>query len=334
MNNLQAAGKSLPLWAVHLLMLAAATLVSTSFTVGKAIAPGMDPAILTLVRFILASLLFLPYIYRQYGLKFPSPAALARYSIISGALVAFFWLMFLSLRFTTALNTSVIFTLVPGISGIYSAIILRERLGRYRLIALLLAMIGAIWVIFEGDIQKLLQLQLGRGDLIFFYGCLFMAAYTPLVKLLHRGEPMAVMTFWVTVTGSFWLLILGGNRLFGVPWQSIEPLVWYGIVYLAIFCTIITFFLTQISTLSLGPTRVMAYSYLYPPLVIIIDRFLGHGLPPLRTIIGVLIIVPAMLIVQSGATNGVQGETRAGVFRGPRKEHPSSPPSPLEGRKS
>ena len=39
-----------------------------------------------------------------------------------------------------------------------------------------------------------------------------MAAYTPLVKLLHRGEPMAVMTFWVLVTGSFWLLILGGNR--------------------------------------------------------------------------------------------------------------------------
>lgn len=303
MINIQAAGRPLHLWVFHLLMLVAAILVSTSFTVGKAIAAGLDPAILTLIRFILASFLFLPYIQRQYGLSIPPLAALVRYSAISGALVAFFWLMFLALRSTTALNTSVIFTLVPGISGIYSAVILRERLGRYRLTALLLAMIGALWVIFEGDMQKLLHLQLGKGDLIFFYGCLFMAAYTPLVKLLHRGEPMAVMTFWVLVTGSFWLLVLGGNRLFSVNWQDIELLIWSGIIYLAIFCTIITFFLTQISTLSLGPTRVMAYSYLYPPLVLIIDWSLGHGLPPLKTIIGVLIIVPAMLIVQSGTSS-------------------------------
>ncbi len=301
MNNPQCAGKPIPLWGFHVLMLVTATLVSTSFTVGKAIAAGLDPAILTLIRFVLASLLLLPYIHRRYGIKRPSSAALARYSIISGALVAFFWLMFLSLRSTTALNTSVIFTLVPGISGIYSAIILKERLGRYRLMALLFAMTGAMWVIFHGDIQRLFQLQLGPGDLIFFYGCLFMAAYTPLVKLLHRGEPMAVMTFWVLVTGSFWLLILGGNHLFAVQWQSVDLLVWNGIIYLAIFCTIITFFLTQISTLSLGPTRVMAYSYLYPPLVIIINWSLGHGLPPLRTIIGVLIIVPAIVIVQRGA---------------------------------
>ena len=38
--------------------LLAATLVSTSFTVGKAIASGLDPIILTLVRFLIAALLF------------------------------------------------------------------------------------------------------------------------------------------------------------------------------------------------------------------------------------------------------------------------------------
>ena len=293
---------ALPLWAFHILMLVAAIIVSTSFTVGKAIADGLDPAILTLIRFFLASLLFLPYIYRRYGLDRPSLAALGRYSFISGVLVAFFWLMFLSLRSTTALNTSVIFTLVPGISGIYSAIILQERLGRYRLIALFLAMTGALWVIFQGDITKLLSLELGKGDLIFFYGCLFMAAYTPLIKLLHRGESMAIMTFWILATGTLWLLLLGGNRLAAVDWQGIAPIIWYGIIYLAIFSTIITFFLTQIATIRLGPTRVMAYSYLYPPLVLIIDWFFGHGMPPIRTIIGVLVIVPAMIIVQRGVT--------------------------------
>ena len=302
MGHVTGKARTLPLYTVHILIFIAAVLVSTSFTVGKAIAAGLDPAVLTLIRFILAALLFSPYIHRSYGMQWPGFSALLRYSIISGALVAFFWLMFLSLRFTSALNTSVIFTLVPGISSIYSAVLLRERLGKYRLMALAVAMSGALWVIFHGDLEKLITLQLGKGDLIFFWGCLFMAAYTPLVKLLHRGEPMAVMTFWVLVTGSIWLLILGGNRLISVEWRSIETIVWAGIVYLAIFCTIITFFLTQIATMYLGPTRVMAYSYLYPPLVLIIDWSLGHGIPPLKTIIGVLVIVPAIVIVQKGAS--------------------------------
>jgi len=293
---------SKPLWMLHLLMLVTASLVSTSFTVGKAIAAGLDPVILTLIRFLLAALLFFPYVRYRFVIKKPSGRDLGRYSLISGALVMFFWLMFDALRSTTALNTSVIFTLVPGISGMYSAILLRERLGRYRILALGLAMTGAIWVIFQGELGRLLALQLGRGDLIFFVGCLFMAAYTPLVRLLHRGESMVVMTFWVLVTGCFWLLLLGLPRMFHVQWHEVTMLTWAGVVYLAVFCTIITFFLTHYMTVRLGPTRVMAYSYLYPPLVVLIDWLFGKGLPPLRTMAGVLIIVPAMIIVQRGVS--------------------------------
>ena len=296
-----AAAAAPSLWTLHLLMLLAATLVSTSFTVGKAIASGLDPIILTLIRFMLAALLFLPYVQGRFGLAWPGWRALGRYSIISGALVMFFWLMFESLRYTTAFNTSIIFTLVPGISGMYSAVILRERLGRYRLVALVLAMAGALWVIFQGDIGKLLALELGRGDIIFFIGCLFMAAYTPLIKLLHRGEAMAVMTFWVLVTGSLWLLPPALDRFPAVRWFEVAPQIWWGILYLAIFCTIITFFLTQVATMRLGPTRVMAYSYLYPPLVLAIEWFYGHGLPPARTLTGVLVIILAMVVVQRGA---------------------------------
>ena len=289
------------LWLIHALMLLAAGLVSTSFTVGKAIATGMDPAVLTLVRFIIAALLFLPLIRHQYGLKLPHGRTLLYYSIISFALTGFFWLMFLSLRFTTALNTGVIFTLVPGISGIYSAILLRERLGKYRIMAMFPATIGAIWVLFHGSLKRLLAFDLNSGDPIFFCGCLLMAFYTPLVKLLHRDEPMAVMTFWILVTGSGWLLLFSGYRLHSVPWGNISAQVWIGIVYLAVFCTIVTFFLSQLATLYLGPTRVMAYSYLYPPFILILDWIFSHQLPPLQTLPGIALIVVAMFIVQHGA---------------------------------
>ncbi|NNK94374.1 MAG: DMT family transporter, partial [Desulfobacterales bacterium] len=248
---------------IHLLMLVCATLVSTSFIVGKIIAATLDPAALTLVRFIIAALILLPIIARRHGVQ-TTRKALLRYGLISGSLVIFFWCMFLSLRYTSALNTSVLFTLVPGLSGMYAALIVKERLGRARLLALSIGLVGAIWVIFRGDLQELLSLSWNRGDSIFFAGCLAMGLYTPLVKMLHRGEPMEVMTFWVLVTGIVWLLPIGGFALTQVTWSGVPASTWAWVVYLAVFSTVVSFYITQFAIPIIGPTRTMAYSYLYP----------------------------------------------------------------------
>lgn len=294
-NEQRGGTHSLPF--IHVLMVISATLVSTSFTVGAAITAELDPVLLTLVRFVLAATLFAPWIHYKYGLGFSLSLA-ARCSLISGCLVVFFCSMFLSLRYTTALNTSVIFALVPSFSGLYALILLGERLKREQLLALFCGVAGVVWVVFRGDLSQLLTLEWNRGDLVFLGGCIVLGLYTPLVKILHRGEPMAVMTFWVLVTGSLWLVIFSGNKLMLLDWRAVPYLVWGGIAYLAVFTTILTFFLTQYSVSYLGPTRVTAYSYLYPGLVLVIDLLLGHGLPPLRVLPGVAIILVAMFVLQ------------------------------------
>ena len=242
-------------------MVIAAILVSTSFTVGVAITREIDPVVLTFIRFTLAAFIFGPLIHVRYGLSFSWPLFL-RCSLISACLVTFFCCMFLSLRYTSALNTSVIFTLVPSISGVYALIINGERLGRGPIFALVCGMFGTIWVVFRGEPRQFLAMQWNQGDLIFLGGCFAMGLYTPLVKLLHRGESMAVMTFWILVTGSLWLLVFAGGNLPTVVWSGIPVFAWIGVAYLAIFTTIITFFLTQYAVPYLGPTKVMAYSYL------------------------------------------------------------------------
>ena len=288
----------LPLWSVHCLMLIASIIVSSSFTVGEAITHGLDPSVLLLVRYLVAVLCLAPVLVLNHGFSLPTPRQLGGYSLISISTVGFFWCMFESLRYTNALNTSVIFTLVPGISGIYSAIFLKERLGKGRLWALFFGMAGALWVIFRGDLDRLLNLEVNYGDLLFLAGCFMMAAYTPLVKRIHQQESMVVMTFWVLLTGTVWLLILSFPGLGEVGWQRVEMKVWFGIVYLAIFSTIITFYLTHISTLYLGPTRVMAYSYFYPAFVLLINWGIGKGLPPAIILPGVAVVTLATVVLQ------------------------------------
>lgn len=209
--------------------------------------------------------------------------------------------MFAALRTTTALNTSIIFTLVPGISGVYSAIFLGERLGRYRLLALLCGMFGALWVIFRGELARLLAMEVNHGDLLFLAGCFLMAAYTPLVKVVHRRESMLVMTFWVLATGCGWLILLAIPKLGGVEWGAVSLTVWSGIVYLAIFSTIVTFYLTHLATIYIGPTRVMAYSYFYPLFVLLINWSLGKGLPPVVILPGVAVVTLATVVLQMGS---------------------------------
>jgi drug/metabolite transporter (DMT)-like permease len=283
---------------VHLLMLLCATLVSTSFTVGEHIAAHLDPAALTLSRFIVAVFMLLPVVAVRHGLRIDL-ISLMRYSLISGSLVIFFWCMFLALRMTTALNTSVLFTLVPGLSALYAALIIKERLGTNRLVALVLGLIGAVWVIFRGDIHLLLSLSWNRGDAVFFTGCLAMGFYTPLIRWLHRGEPMEVMTFWVLVSGCLWLMPIGSLALYRVDWAAVPGFTWGWIVYLACFTTVITFYLTQYAVAHIGPTRTMAYSYLYPGLVLIIDLLLGRGWPAARVLPGILVILGAMVVLQT-----------------------------------
>ena len=281
---------------VHLLLLGSTILVSTSFTVAKIITYSLDPVVLTFVRFLLAALILLPLISLKHGLK-PGISACFRYALISGCLVLFFWSMFLSLRYTTSLNVSVLFTLVPAISGMYSIVLVRERFNVNLLLALIIGLVGALWVIFQGDIDLVRTLSWNRGDLIFFGGCLAMGLYTPLIRLLYRNEPMEVMTFWILVTGCIWLLPGAVLGLLQISWVEIPTSTWLWILYLAVFSTIISFYLTQYATRFIGPTRTIAYSYLYPALVMILDLFLGKGWPDMRIIPGVILTMATMILL-------------------------------------
>ncbi len=285
---------------VHVQVVFGRVLIATSFPVGAAITHGLEPEQLILARFALATVLFAPYIAWRHGLVLPSARALAGYAAIGACLVTFFWCMFAALRHTSALNTAALFTVLPCISALYAAVLVRERLGAHRLLALILGAVGALWVVFRGDLALFLSLDFNKGDLIFLAGLFAMAAYTPLVQRLHTDEPAAVMAFWTMATGTVWLVLLNNVTVFEIAWHAVEGGVWAGIAYLAVFTTIISFFIIQHGTLRLGPTRVMSYGYLIPAFVVVIDWVLGRGLPEALTLPGVVIIVAAMFVVQWG----------------------------------
>ena len=285
-------------YLVHGLMLLTITLAASSFPVVAAITNELPPEIIMFLRFSLAAALFAPYVLLKHGLAVPSSAHILRYVILSIPLVAFFWCMFESLRYTSILNTGALYTTVPAITAVYALFINGEAIGKTRSLGLLIGTVGALWIVFRGDLNAFLGLELNYGDVIFLIGCLFLGFYNPLIKRFYRGEPMEIMTFWVLISGSVWLFMISGQNLFHIDWSQVDQKVYTGVLYLALFSTLASFFLLQFSTVRIGATKVAAYGFLTPVFVIIISILVGmEAFEPVTTP-GILLVIGSMLLIQ------------------------------------
>ena len=114
----------------YLLLVLWAWLMASSFMISGKVVPYANPLVTTELRFLLAAMIFLPFLLLD-GKKGSLTGLLRKeiigpYLIISGTLVTFFIGMFWALQTTTALNTSVIYTLVPLIGVIVSWLWLKQ----------------------------------------------------------------------------------------------------------------------------------------------------------------------------------------------------------------
>lgn len=285
-------------FSAHLLMLLCIFLVAGSFPIGEAITDALPPEVMMCLRFLLAALLFVPVILLRSGFGRLNLHQLLRYSLLSIPLVVFFWCMFEALRYTSAINTGAIYTIVPALTAFTALLINGERSQRAVIIGLQLGILGALWIVFRGDFDALLNLELNYGDGIFLIGCLFMSLHGPLIKQFHLSEPMELMTFWLLLLGGGWLLLLSLISGAEIEWHHINQQVALGLAYLTFFTTLLSFFLLNYCIVKLGATKTSAYSLLTPLCVIPLSLLFGEAEFEPVVIPGAILVLIAMLLIQ------------------------------------
>ena len=281
----------------HLAMLAFSALVAGSFSLGTLAAPLIDPAALTVPRFALAGALVGA---AAFGSRKVTRAALVapwRYLLLGGLLAIYFVLMFEGLKTAQAVPAAAVFTLTPLMAAGFGWLTLRQRLTPRMGAALALGALGAAWVIFRGDASAALRLEIGRGEVIYFFGCVAHALYAPLVRKLNRGEPAVTFTFLMMVAGFLLLTAYGGRAVLATDWAALPAIVWICLVYVAIAASALTFVALQFASLRLPAAKVMAYTYLVPSWVILWEIALGRPMPPALTLPGVGLTMLALLLL-------------------------------------
>jgi drug/metabolite transporter (DMT)-like permease len=275
-------------------MLLFSALVAGSFSLGSLAANEISPAAMTAARFFIAAGIIGGAAMATTGLPRNAFAAPWRYVVMGGLLAIYFVLMFEGLKTAAPVSTAAVFTLTPLMAAGFGWALLRQRMTPRMAVALLIGAAGALWVIFRADLAALLSFRIGKGEAIYFWGCMAHALYTPMVRKLNRGEPTVVFTFGTLLAGCIILLIYAWSDLWATDWMNLPPIVWITLIYISIFASAATFVLLQYATLRLPSSKVMAYTYLTPSWVILWETALGNSAPPGLVLGGVVLTIVAL----------------------------------------
>lgn len=280
-------------------MLLWALIVGLSFPAVGVMSEGLPPLLLTAIRFAIAALAIYPLLWRNH--RWPSLAGLGLYALMGLSLAGFFGTMFWAAHRTSALSMATLYVSVPLLAYFLGRLLGVEQRASRLLIILVLGAVGALLLAWAETGGQLNELQFGLAEVAFFIGCIASALYPVLSKWgLKRNwlSPYAeVRTFWSLLTGSVLVGLLAltaeaPQQL--VKMTALDALV---LVFLGVFSSGMTFWLTQRATAVLTPGAVTAYSYLVPFVSMLLLFIAQPQLISWHWLAGTLLVVIAIVLL-------------------------------------
>ncbi|MEN2393367.1 DMT family transporter [Pseudomonas halotolerans] len=290
--------------AAHWGMLIWAILIAASFFAAAQVSQSIDPILLTGLRLLFSALMFLPLLL----LKTTSPVSakgLLAHAVLGLLLATYFGSLFEALRYTSAVNTATLYTLVPLMTLLFEVFLLPNPSLKTRLLPMSTAAIGAVLLTLKGSAPG--QLPALYPVLVFGAGCLAMALYSPLSQRFKaaalKGRDPVTMTFWNMLFGALFLLVF---CLFSGGWRSAVQLSTLDIgwlMYLAVFGTLATFWLLHRAIGVIAPSTVISYVYLSTLFVTVLHWFWLRQQPLMIEILGAVLVGIGMLALVVSSRN-------------------------------
>nr|WP_232824141.1 DMT family transporter [Paraliobacillus zengyii] len=268
---------------------------------GKAI-NDLAPFTIAFFRLFVAFLVVLPvglksaWNNRELFLKYKKP-----FIIMSLTGVTFFnMFIYASLQFTTASNVSVLETVIPVITILLSAWLLKERLRKIQWAGVILSVFGAVWVVLNGEVLQITTINWNIGDFIMVGAILCWAVYSIYVKqYMHFFPSIAGLLVMTSISLIVLFPLVMMEWLFlGVPdlFQS-EYVV--SLLYLGIFPSLIALLLYNHAVQKLGASKASLFLNFLPVITMLgAYLWLGESITLIQIGGALLVIVGVIITTQ------------------------------------
>ncbi len=277
-----------------------ATLIwSGNFVVARAVNKSIPPIALNFYRWLIASVLILPFAWHQLRKAWP---------LIKKAPWYFFWIalagislfntfVYVGAHYTSAINLALIGTTSsPIMSVLFARIFLKEKIGLHKLLGMLLCITGVLYLLCHGHWGNLKTLHFGEGDLWVLLAAFCFAVYNTMVKKKPAGIPAPAFLFTIFSLGTLLVLpffIIESGHYPAIEWNG-ELLV--AVFYLGLGASVICFLIWNIAIQHLGAGRTALFGNLIPvfsSLEAVI--FLHEAFTPVH-IIGMILVFSGIII--------------------------------------
>jgi drug/metabolite transporter (DMT)-like permease len=181
------------------------------------------------------------------------------------------WLQSTALTTSRASTTAWIVATTPVFMALLGWLILKEKLTWLQTAGILLAALGVILVVSNGNLASLELGQFGEpGDILVLISALNWAVFSALSRRGLASHPATRMMFYVMTLG--WLftgiLFFSGPGLPEIPQLTFNG--WLGVSFLGIFCSGLAY-IAWYDALQVLPTgQLGAFLYLEPPVAMIV----------------------------------------------------------------
>ena len=170
---------------------------------------------------------------------------------------------FIGLSMTSPIDASIVVTMLPIVTMILAAIIIKEPVTMLKAIGVLVGASGALLLVFHNPVVHVGQSNFW-GNLIVFVGVTSFALYLTLFKnLITRYSPVTVMK-WMFLFGTIVCFPFCYKPLVQTNFALLTAGTYLRIGFVVIFATFLGYLLIPIGQKVLRPTTLSMYNYVQP----------------------------------------------------------------------
>ncbi|GAA0177815.1 DMT family transporter [Clostridium sediminicola] len=211
-------------------------------------------------------------------------------------MVGYHLFFFMSLKFTSPVNSALIGATNPCITTLLSAFFLKDKINSKNILAILLAFTGVVLITINGDFAKLISMKFNKGDLLMMLAVLFWVVYAILSKKAgEKYSPLKITSYVFSICAIVTMPLMISEK----PWEIIGNTTikgWGSIIYMAIFASVIGYLIQQISIKKIGPSKTSLYINLVPLFSMILAFFILGQKITLISVLAATFIISGVFI--------------------------------------
>ena len=241
-----------------------ALLFGLSFVVTKYALRSIPPFTLIFLRFCIASLFLGILCMRKRPKKVERGD---RWRIILTSLIVpglYFLAETYGLKLSSATSVSLLVATIPIFAAIFALLLLKERIGIWRAMGIALSVIGVGTILTSVPGQATGWKMVQAGNLLGLGAALCAGLYMAMGRdLLSRYSPLTITTFQA-LAAVLIFFPLAGLEFFTHQWGETNAFTFAAVIYLALFCSVLAFFLWNYGISRLEASRAAVFTNLVP----------------------------------------------------------------------